>query len=541
MRIAIYSRKSKFTGKGESIGNQIDMCKDYANKHFQKIETFIEYHDEGKSGKDTDRPAFQKMIKDAQERKFDVLICYRLDRISRSVADFAETIEELNEYDISFVSITEQFDTSTPMGRAMLYIASVFAQLERETIAERIRDNMHLLARSGRWLGGQTPMGYKSEPIKYYDSEMNKKKMYKLTPIKNDLKTVEILFKKYMELNSYTKLESWTIENNYRRKDGKFFTVSTLRIILTNPVYCKADDLIYDYFDKLKSDIASNREEFDGVHGLMVFNKHDVSKHKVTKKDESEWIVAVGKHKGIIDSQDWIQVQNMIKSNASKAPRKGTGKYGLLAGLIRCDICGSPMLVRGKKRKSDGFLRHYYRCHLKERSRGSQCSVKNLTGIDADQFVIDELKKISADDSQLMKRLNDYEKNISKFSSNETNEKEILLNEISRHEESIKNLTMQLANNKESIASKYIIEQIENIDLKIKNIKSEIDILEESVDDNLMQKYNISILKQMLKEFNQNIDNLEFQEKKQLINKIVEKITWDGKNLKIDIYGQDQI
>lgn len=539
MKIAIYSRKSKFTGKGESIENQIEMCREYCNKHFGQCK-FVVYEDEGFSGGNTDRPSFQKMIKDARKRNFDVLICYRLDRISRSVADFAETIEELNEFDISFVSISEQFDTSTPMGRAMLYISSVFAQLERETIAERVRDNMHLLARSGRWLGGQTPMGYKSKPIKYRDSEMNEKKMYKLTPIENDLKTVEILFKKYIELNSYTKLEGWTIENNYRRKDGKFFTISTLRIILTNPVYCKADELVYDYFDKLGSDIASDSEEFNGINGLMVFNKHDVSKHKVTKKDESEWIVAVGKHKGIIDSCDWIQAQNMIKSNASKAPRQGTGKYGLLAGLIRCGICGGPMLVRGKKRKSDGFLRHYYRCYLKERSRGSECSVKNLTGIDADQFVIDELKKISADDSQLMKKLDDYEKSILKFSSNDSDKKEILLKKIEKHEESIKNLTMQLASNKESVASKYIIEQIENLDSEIKNIKSQIDTLEESVDDSLIKKYNISILKQMLKEFNQNIDNLEFQEKKRLIRKIIRKITWDGENLIIDIYGQDK-
>lgn len=541
MKIAIYSRKSKFTDKGESIENQIEMCKEYANKHFDRIDEFLEYSDEGKSGKDTDRPCFQKMKNDAKKKKFDVLICYRLDRISRSVSDFAETIESLNKYNIAFISIKEQFDTSTPMGRAMMYISSVFAQLERETIAERIKDNMHFLARSGRWLGGQTPMGFKSEAIKYYDNEMIERKMFKLTPIDNELATIELLFKKYIELDSYTKLESWTIENDYRRKDGSFFTISTLRIILTNPVYCKADILSYEYFNKLGSDIASNEEDFDGIHGLMVFNKYDVSKTGVTKKEESEWIIAVGKHKCVVDSSDWIQVQNMIKANASKAPRKGTGKYGLLAGLIKCGVCGSPMLVRGKKRKSDGFLRHYYRCHLKERSRLTECSVANLTGIDADQYVIDELKKLSADDNQLMKKLNEYEKNISKSSNNSSNKKENLIKEMSRYEENINNLTLQLANNKESIASKYIIQQIEKLDSEIKNIKKQIEKLDDAVDDDIIKKYNISILKQLLKDFNQNIDKLDFQEKRALIKKIIKKINWDGENLKIDIYELNEV
>ncbi len=98
-----------------------------------------------------------------KRQKPDYLVCYRLDRISRNVSDFSALIEELNDRNISFVCIKEEFDTSKPMGKAMMYIASVFAQLERETIAERVRDNMLMLARTGRWLGGTTPLGYTSE------------------------------------------------------------------------------------------------------------------------------------------------------------------------------------------------------------------------------------------------------------------------------------------------------------------------------------------------------------------------------------------
>ena len=167
-KIAIYSRKSKFTGKGESIGNQIELCREYirANHGQADADAAAVYEDEGFSGGNLERPAFKRMLRAARERKFKAVVVYRLDRISRNISDFSGLIEELSRLDIAFVSIKEQFDTGTPMGRAMMYIASVFSQLERETIAERIRDNMHELAKTGRWLGGTTPTGYCSKSVR---------------------------------------------------------------------------------------------------------------------------------------------------------------------------------------------------------------------------------------------------------------------------------------------------------------------------------------------------------------------------------------
>lgn len=163
----IYSRKSKFTGKGESIENQIELCRQYIAMHFgeKAAENVLVYEDEGFSGGNLERPQFKKMMKDSQKIAFAAIVVYRLDRISRNIGDFAKLIEDLGDRHIDFISIREQFDTSSPMGRAMMYIASVFSQLERETIAERIRDNMHELSKTGRWLGGTTPTGYASESL----------------------------------------------------------------------------------------------------------------------------------------------------------------------------------------------------------------------------------------------------------------------------------------------------------------------------------------------------------------------------------------
>ena len=140
--IAIYSRKSRFTGKGESIGNQVDMCRAYIRTAFGDAyaDRAIVFEDEGFSGGNLNRPDFKKMMNAAREHRFRTVVVYRLDRISRSISDFSALIEELGRLGIDFVSIRESFDTSSPMGRAMMYIASVFSQLERETIAERIRD-----------------------------------------------------------------------------------------------------------------------------------------------------------------------------------------------------------------------------------------------------------------------------------------------------------------------------------------------------------------------------------------------------------------
>jgi len=158
--IAIYSRKSKFTGKGDSIANQIEMCRQRALQYLsmknisENDARIIVYEDEGFSGKNTARPEFQKMLAAVKSGEINCVICYKLDRISRNVGDFAQTYETFEKHRVDFLCAGETYDTTTPAGRAMMGMVSVFAQMEREVTAERIRDNMHLLARSA--LAGRT-------------------------------------------------------------------------------------------------------------------------------------------------------------------------------------------------------------------------------------------------------------------------------------------------------------------------------------------------------------------------------------------------
>lgn len=224
--IAIYSRKSKFTGKGESIGNQVELCKEYIQTHYSEVtqDHVLIYEDEGFSGGNLNRPDFKKMMDAARQKKFRAIIVYRLDRISRNISDFSSLIEELSRSEIAFVSIREQFDTGTPMGRAMMYIASVFSQLERETIAERIRDNMHKLAKTGRWLGGTTPTGYSSEAVQKITIDGKSKKACKLKLIPEEAEIIRMIYDLYMEHDSLTAVEAELIKRGLKTKNDKLFT-----------------------------------------------------------------------------------------------------------------------------------------------------------------------------------------------------------------------------------------------------------------------------------------------------------------------------
>lgn len=530
--VAIYSRKSKFTGKGESIQNQIDLCKEYAEKHFRVNEFYI-YEDEGYSGENIKRPKYTKLLKDLKKNKFDVLICYRLDRISRNISDFSGIVELLEKYNIDFVSIREQFDTSTPMGRAMMYIASVFAQLERETIAERIRDNMQSLARTGRWLGGKTPMGFKSQQIIYEDEKGIKRKVYKLSPVKEELNVVKSLYNKYLELGSLTKLEGWTIEKKMKTRNNTDYGVSSLKVILSNPVYATADNHAYKYFQALEADIASVESEFNGLQGLMVFNKHDKRKARSIKNHPSQWIVAVAKHKGVISSEDWIKVQEMLKENSEKAPRAGTGKHGLITRLLRCGKCGSRMRVNLYKRESNTY--YYYKCLMKERSKGTRCNITNLNGKLADKYVLEKIKNIDCKKKEILRALIKIKKELNDSIDVLHSEKNNLTKKINKNKNLINNLTIQLAENKESKGSKYIINKIEELDKDIIRLKSRLPNINEIKESDLIDKDNIDEILKIIKDFSNSINSLSFEEKKKILEGIIDEITWDGEKLKINI------
>ena len=160
------------------------------------------------------------------------------------------------------------------MGKAMMSVAVVFAQLERETTAERIRDNLYELSKTGRWLGGTTPTGYKSQKISA-DIKIDGKKRtaYKLEIIPEEAEIIKLIFNKYIEEKSLTKVVSYLLRSGIKSKTNTDYTRFAVKAILENPVYAPNDVKIYDYFNELGSEIFSEKSEFNGKHGMMVYNK----------------------------------------------------------------------------------------------------------------------------------------------------------------------------------------------------------------------------------------------------------------------------
>ena len=378
MVFGIYCRKSVLTDKGESVENQLEMCREYIRNRVGDNNKIIIYEDEGYSGKNTARPMFRKMTEDI--KKLDYVVCYRLDRLSRSVSDFSALVEMMNRNKTGFICIKEEFDTSKPMGKAMMYIASVFSQLERETIGERVRDNMLMLAKTGRWLGGNTPLGYSSVREAYTCGGRTKYACFLKS--NGELETVERIFKAFEKSESLSRTTDIVNDMELKTKNGLDFTNQAVKDILSNPVYCRADKKAFEYFEnrniKVYGEICKR--------GLISYNKNN---------DENV-IIAVGKHLPIISGERWIKIQEMLRKDAAFERRGLLRGAELASGAIICGLCGEKMYAV-KRSGGRGFD---YICRRKRRKEGCLC--KNLNGVVADEKIKKFLKE--KDDIFFMKK-----------------------------------------------------------------------------------------------------------------------------------------
>lgn len=533
MNIAIYSRKSKYSEKGESIDNQIQYCKDFAELHFSHIteKKYFIYEDEGYSAANTYRPRFQKLLADIKNRNINMLLCYRLDRINRNVSDFSKTLDILEKYEVAFVSATENFDTSTPMGKAMIYIASVFAQLERETTAERVRDNMLALSHTGRWLGGLTPYGYNSEAILYMDENYKEKQLYKLIPAEAELLTVKMLFQKYMEAKSLSQVEYYCLANHIKTQKHCDFTKSSLSLILQNPTYCIADADAYHYFNSLGCVMANNLKDFNGVNGILCYNRtgHRTGK-KQKKRPPREWVIAVGKHKGIINGKDFTSVQNLIEQNKAKgSPRSETSGIALLSGKITCSSCGSRLRIKNI-RKKNGCVTFSYACEMKVLSKGARCFIPNIPGNRLDSGIlglIGDLLLINTADFYIPYLKQKKELLFNTFPDNKL---KVLSAEEYRLKTTIENLLSQLTGKDSPPAISYILPKLEELDKNLKSIQKDMEDITAAKDESLECRKQPDSLYHDLTDIHKLIETSDMSQKKHLLDSLIKSVEWDGKN-----------
>lgn len=539
MRFAIYSRKSVYTGKGESVENQVEMCREYIFSKFGGTNEgdITVYEDEGFSGKNTDRPRFQQMLKEIKQKKFDYVVCYRLDRISRNVSDFSALIEELNERDISFICIKEEFDTSKPMGKAMMYIASVFAQLERETIAERVRDNMLMLARTGRWLGGTTPTGFTSEKVTEVIIDGKVKTSCKLKWNPEEIRAVRLMFEKFLELRSLSGVSKYLIKQGIRSRTGKFYSLLGMKDILQNPVYCMADRDAREFFISLGSEVCFEEPECSEKYGLLSYNKRDYKKKHAPRQPVERWIIAIGKHRGLVTGKQWAAVQDLLGRNKpDNGAVKAHNDYSLLSGMIRCTKCGSRMFA---KIRSNNHQLYDYICQNKMRGGTELCDCPNLNGQQADDTVCNYLTQYTHESSDIFRLLEQLKSDLQ--NENQQNPVDEINARIAKCNLEMNNLIQTLSQSHAGSAFvQHVSKRVTELDTELQQLTVEKKRLEGTTRIGTEKEVQLDLIVSALSGLKDHIKELTVQEKRTLIQLLVQKIEWDGENLHIFIYGEQK-
>ena len=465
MRIAVYVRKSKWTGRGESIENQILLCRQYIEKYIENSREaqILVYRDEGFSGKDTNRPQFQKMLADMKQRPFQYLVCYRLDRLGRNLADLAPLIEKLNREHTEFVSIRERFDTSTPMGKAMVYFSGVLAQMEREQIGERVRDNMYFLAKSGRWLGGNTPLGFQVRE-KFYGEEKLKKAFY-LEVKEKEAELPRLIFREFLDSHSLTRTAEKLAKRQIFTRRDRSYTPEAIGEILENPVYCQSGEKAYEYFASLGCRMGFSKEEIREEKGLISYGRTVSSGYRGREAPPREWIIAQGEHEGLIPQEDFLSVQKLLKRRRQGKPGEGRvqNEACLLSGFLFCS-CGCRMRPKYYAREqitAEGGRKFSYRCPCRDKTRGRDCQEAPLLGNPCDDLVWKLLMEKTGEELSLEEIFLEIRRRTKKEKSRE-GEWEKREKEAQGLEREARRLTRRLAETEDGDLAEFLKEEIQS-------------------------------------------------------------------------------
>jgi len=341
VRCAIYCRKSVERGLDMEF-NSLDAQREAAEAYIasQKINGWVclpeHYDDGGFSGGNMNRPALKKLLEDAEAGKLDLIVVYKIDRLSRSLCDFAELNKMFDKWGVAFVSVTQEINTNTSTGRMMLNILMTFAQFEREMAAMRVKDKMAATRKKGKWVGGSVPIGYKVVDKKLIIDEEK-------APV------VKRIFQRYLEIQS-PKQVAWELNaDGIMTLMGKPWDNQHIYRILNNCTY------------------AGN-----------VFYEGEIWK---------------GEHQAIIDMETWEMTQRFLKTNAPVRDysRKQT-TIAPLKGILRCGHCNSSMVPVKSKRWGREY--HYYHCCRDMRRSLATCPVKQVSAGEIEKLVIDRLQEI---------------------------------------------------------------------------------------------------------------------------------------------------
>lgn len=365
VRCAIYTRKSTEEGLEQEF-NSLEAQRDAGEAYVasQKSEGWVclpeRYDDGGFSGGTMDRPALKRLLANAEAGKIDCIVVYKVDRLSRSLLDFSRIMEVLDRYGVSFVSVTQQFNTATSIGRLLLNVLLSFAQYEREIIGERTRDKMSAARRRGKWVGGMPILGYDVRP-EGGGLVINEAEAERVRAIFDLYLAEESLLATAKELaRRGWKTKGWVTREG-RVRTGRAFDKTALHNLLRNATYA----------------------------GKVRYQKQ----------------MYEGEHAAIVSVESWVEVQRLLRRNGMNGGQAVRNRHGaLLQGLLRCDPCGTAM-VHTYSRKGEKRYR-YYVCSRAMKEGWQACPTKSLPAAEVESFVLAEIRKIGQD-PRLVKEITD--------------------------------------------------------------------------------------------------------------------------------------
>jgi site-specific DNA recombinase len=353
IRCAVYTRKSTEEGLQQSFNSlhaQRDAAEAYVHSQESQGWRLLEqgYDDGGFTGANMERPALRRLLDDIALGRVDCVLVYKVDRLSRSLLDFARVMEIFDRHGVSFVSVTQQFNTALSLGRLTLNVLLSFAQFEREIIGERTRDKHAAARRKGKWTGGFLVLGYDSDP-RGARLQVNEREAIQVRAIFDLFAEKRAIAPTLAEIarRGWT-TKSWTTRREKLHCGGPF-SEDSLRRLLTNRLY-----------------IA-----------------------RVRQGDQDY----PGEHPAIVDQARWDEVQQLFRSTAERRrPGRKTSPAGLLVGLLWCGHCGAPMAATMCRRR--GVAHRYYVCPAAVSSGGKpRCSSRSLPLADFEQIVRAELNR----------------------------------------------------------------------------------------------------------------------------------------------------